>query len=88
MIALEPLPEIPNDMNDLDVIINRLINQIHNASQKSSETKNKLWNTNATRWQRLLSSKDSKNIWKAVNWKGDIARIPELSIGCLIQKAF
>ena len=42
VITLEPLPEIPNDMNDLGVINNRLINQIHTASQRSIETKDKL----------------------------------------------
>ena len=84
-ITLEPLPEIPNDMNDLDVIIYRLINQIHTASQKSSETKDKLWNTSVSRWQSLLSSKDSKNIWKAINWKGDISSI---SVNCPSEASF
>ena len=36
----------------------------------------KVWDTSLSSWQRLISTNDSKNIWRAINWKGEISSMP------------
>ena len=47
--------------------INRVVRQCSKRSRDPTEI-----NENFSRWQKLLESKDPKQIWSAVNWKGNL----------------
>ena len=47
---------------------------IYGTASRSKRTEVKAWNTNIDRWTRLLQNGDSKIIWNAIDWKGDIVQ--------------
>ena len=38
------------------------------------------WDVSISRWSRLLDSKNAANIWKAINWKGEVSHDAKQSI--------
>ena len=43
-------------------------------SAKNSLLPPKVWDTELERWKRLMKSDSAKDIWLAINWKGELNR--------------
>ena len=66
----------PDNVNNIDNLFNQLNDQIHDILPSCVIKNKKVWDTFLSRWQWLISTNDSKYIWRAINWKGEISNIP------------
>ena len=79
--------------NELNIVCNNLVNTIYEATKKATvapSTPNPRPPKNATdRWNNILYTKDVKQVWKSINWKGAQAprqKNPAMLISALILK--
>ena len=61
-------PGNPNDFNNSVTQLNEIIQEKMKASKHTNRNRNV---GPGDRWQRMLQSKDSKEIWGAIDWKGN-----------------
>ena len=47
---------------------------VSNECEKQNNEHDNEWDITNPRWKRLLNTNDSKVIWKAINWKGEVSR--------------
>ena len=69
-------PILLNSELDIHQVINNINDQIYDVSSRSMKKGYKNFNTMISRWERLLKLNDPKQIWTAINWKGNISNIP------------
>ena len=67
-----PPPTPPTSLVDFQDYCDRVYSDLYELSFASINKEEKLWDTDMSRWKRLLNSCDAKCIWKAINWKGCI----------------
>ena len=65
------LPELSTE--NLDTCMEFLSQNIYDAAANSLLPL-KEWNTDIARWRRLMESDSPKDIWYAINWKGELNR--------------
>ena len=72
--VMEYPPQPPDilDSENFEVYCEGMYKALYDISTTSISKEEKVWNTNLSRWSRLLESNDPKIIWGAINWKGDI----------------
>lgn len=82
MNSLTP-PNISNNADtNVSVILDDchdLINSVAKSNPSNQSTHDYEWDQRYPRWKRLLENNDSRVVWKAIGWKGEIAG--ELSDG-------
>ena len=66
-----PLPEISTE--NLDTCMEFLSQNMY-AGATNSLLPLKEWDTDIARWRRLMESDSPKDIWYAINWKGELNR--------------
>ena len=69
----EMCPEMEIIADNVDKCVGIITDNMYDAASRSIRPEIG-WNTNIDRWTRLLRHGDSKTIWKAIDWKGDIAQ--------------
>ena len=52
----------------------KIIEFVARSCVKERDYNDDRWDTNNPRWKRLLDTSDSKVIWRAINWKGEISQ--------------
>ena len=71
LITKTPPPVINQEIN-VDILIDEIDNRLYHTALQSSKTRQKSWNMELTRWQRLLDQNDPKIIWHAIDSKGKL----------------
>ena len=69
------LPEINSD--NIELCDKWLSQNIYESAISSMNKFDKEWDMKDVRWKRLISTNDSKYIWNAINWKGDLVSTNE-----------
>ena len=71
--SLEP-PNVVNDSGDvIEQFAVQFTDILYQSLMPSHETQGSPVDTEADRWSRLLNNNDHKDIWRAINWKGELA---------------
>ena len=68
----------PTSLVDFKDYCDRVYSDLCELSFTSINKEEKSWDTDTSRWKRLLNSGDAKCIWKTINWKGCINDSPKL----------
>ena len=63
------LPEL--NINNLDNCVDFLAQHMYEGAENSL-LPSKVWDTELERWRRLMKSDSPKDIWLAINWKGEL----------------
>ena len=69
------LPEINSD--NIELCDKWLSQNIYESAISSMNKFDEEWDMKEVRWKRLISTNDSKYIWNAINWKGDLVSTNE-----------
>ena len=65
------LPEI--NENTIESSLNFLAENLYRCAEQSLKSKERHWDMNTERWKRLIDSNEAKDIWLAINWKGELS---------------
>lgn len=65
-----PVPDLPVSINNIDQCVGIISNTLYELAGKCRRPDVKQWNQEEERWIRLINTRDSKLIWKSINWNG------------------
>ena len=74
VMETHPPPQLVGNLSDVLGTGCDIIQMVSNECEKQNNEHDNEWDITNPRWKRLLNTNDSKVIWKAINWKGEVSR--------------